>query len=387
MTTLPTKQEMRRAFLSGDATYDGVFFTGVKTTGIFCRPSCTARKPRPENVEFFATPREAAFSGYRPCKRCRPLDTDGRPPAWVGRLLARVDADPASRIRAAELRAEGIDPARARRYFLKHFGMTFQAYGRAKRLADAFHQIKGGATVSDAASDGGFESESGFRSAFARAFGTSPGEAHDGDTVSLDWIASPVGPLIAGATTAGVCLLEFTDRRMLEAQLSTLGRRLGMPLIPGRNRWLERLRVQLGEYFDGAREAFDLPLVIRGTVFQERVWNALLTIPYGETWSYRDLARCIGNPAATRAVGTANGMNRIAIVIPCHRVVNADGRLGGYGGGVWRKRSLLDLERGQDSITTSVASGYRGDLAESQRGPSTQSQPKSTRTAPPIAEP
>jgi O-6-methylguanine DNA methyltransferase len=170
--------------------------------------------------------------------------------------------------------------------------------------------------------------------------------------VSLEWITSPVGPLVAGATSEGLCLLEFSDRRMLEAQLSTLRRRLGMPLVPGRNRWLDALRGQLAQYFAGDRESFDLPLVIRGTPFQERVWRMLLTIPFGEAWSYRDVARRIGQPSATRAVGTANGMNRIAIVIPCHRVVNADGRLGGYGGGLWRKQYLLDLERGQAAIAT-----------------------------------
>ena len=170
---MPPVQEMRRAFMGGDASYDGVFFTGVKTTGIFCRPSCRARKPRPENVEFFATPREATFSGYRPCKRCRPLETDGQPAAWVARLLAQVDADPATRIRAADLRAAGIDPARARRYFQKHYGMTFQAYCRARRLAGSFQMIKEGAAVSNVATDVGFESESGFRSAFARTFGAS----------------------------------------------------------------------------------------------------------------------------------------------------------------------------------------------------------------------
>jgi AraC family transcriptional regulator of adaptative response/methylated-DNA-[protein]-cysteine methyltransferase len=347
MNNLPPVSEMRRAFLQGDATYDGVFFTGVRTTGIFCRPSCKARKPRPENVEFFASPRDAAFSGYRPCKRCRPLDVDGRPPKWVQGLLERLDADPASRIRAADLRAAGIDPARARRYFLKHYGMTFQAYCRARRLADAFQLIKGGATVSETAVDTGFESESGFRAAFARSFGTIPSGAAATDAVALDWIASPVGPLVAGATSEGLCLLEFSDRRMLEAQLKTLRRRLAMPLVPGRNRWLDTLREQLEEYFGGHRQSFNLPLVIRGTPFQERVWRMLLTIPYGEAWSYQEVARKIGRPTATRATGTANGMNRIAIVIPCHRVVNADGRMGGYGGGVWRKQYLLDLERGQ----------------------------------------
>jgi len=138
---------------------------------------------------------------------------------------------------------------------------------------------------------------------------------------------------------------------MLEAQLATLTRRLGAPLVPGRHRWLDALQTQLEEYFAGRRRAFDLPLVIRGTPFQEQVWRALLEIPCGETCSYRDIAVRIGHPGATRAVGTANGMNRIAIVIPCHRVVNADGRLGGYGGGVWRKQFLLDLERGQRELS------------------------------------
>jgi AraC family transcriptional regulator of adaptative response/methylated-DNA-[protein]-cysteine methyltransferase len=347
MPSLPSERVMRRAFLAGDGSYDGVFFTGVKTTGIFCRPSCTARKPLPQNVEFFATPREALFSGYRACKRCHPLDADGRPPAWVARLLARLEQAPGERIRAADLRAAGIDPARARRYFQKHYGMTFQAYCRARRLGDAFRQIKGGSTVSNVASQSGFESESGFRAAFGRAFGAAPSEAASGEAVALDWIASPVGPLVAGATSAGVCLLEFSDRRMLEAQLKTLRKRLDAPLVPGRNRWLDALRQQLDEYFAGERRNFDLPLVIRGTPFQEQVWRTLLEIPYGATWSYRDVATHIRQSGATRAVGTANGMNRIAIVIPCHRVVNADGRMGGYGGGVWRKQFLLDLERGQ----------------------------------------
>jgi len=350
MPTLPAERTMRRAFLAGDASYDGVFYTGVKSTGIFCRPSCTARKPRPENVQFFATPKEAMFSGYRACKRCRPLDADGRPPAWVAKLIARLDAEPGERIRAADLHAAGVDPARARRWFQKHYGMTFQAYSRARRLAAAFQQIKRGTSVSDMASGSGFESESGFRAAFARAFGAAPVEATRGDAVRLEWIASPVGPLVAGATDEGVCLLEFSDRRMLETQLATLRRRLDAPLVPGRHRWLDALRKELDEYFAGSRRQFDVPLVVRGTPFQEQVWRALLEIPCGETWSYRDLATRIGQPGATRAVGTANGMNRIAIVIPCHRVVNADGRLGGYGGGVWRKKFLLDLERGQGGL-------------------------------------
>jgi len=341
---------MQRAFLASDASYDGIFFTAVKTTGVFCRPSCRARKARPENVQFFATPRAAMFSGYRPCKRCRPLDTDGTPPGWVARLMKRLESAPAKRIAAVELAAMGIDPARARRYFLKHYGMTFQAFCRARRLNHAFQRIRKGATVSQAALDSGFDSESGFRTAYARVFGAAPSNPRARDAVTIGWIETPVGPLVAGATESAVCLLEFSDRRMLETQFTALRRRFGATLVPGNNRWLDALKAQLEEYFAGKRREFELPLRYPGTPFQEKVWSALLKIPYGSTCSYQDIARRIGEPGAVRAVGTANGMNRIAIVIPCHRVVNANGALGGYGGGLWRKRLLLDLEAGQRNL-------------------------------------
>lgn len=173
---------------------------------------------------------------------------------------------------------------------------------------------------------------------------------HAADVVSVDWIESPVGRMLAGATRDALVLLEFSERRILEEQLATVRRRLGTRIVPGRNRWLDVLRAQLGEYFAGQRRDFELPLACPGTAFQEKVWSALLRIPYGETRSYIDLACEIGDAKASRAVGTANGMNRIAIVIPCHRVINANGELGGYGGGLWRKRILLDLERGQGQL-------------------------------------
>ena len=347
MPTQPSTSEMQRALERSDASYDGIFFAGVRTTGIFCRPSCRARKPRPENVEFFANQRAALFSGYRPCKRCRPLDTDGKPPGWVAKLLRRVDADPAGRVAAAELRRMGVDPARARRYFQRHHGMTFQAFCRARRLSDAFRRIKGGSSVSQAAYSSGFESESGFRAAFARLFGDTPAGAKQGTVITLSWIESAVGPLLVGTTDAAICLLEFSDRRMLEAQLRTLRRRFGAALVPGRSRLVGELQRQLDQYFAGRRREFELPLVYPGTPFQQKVWKALLRIPYGRTRSYQDIARQVGHPRAVRAVGTANGMNRLSILVPCHRVVNTSGELGGYGGGLWRKRLLLDLEQGQ----------------------------------------
>jgi len=224
--------------------------------------------------------------------------------------------------------------------------MTFHAFRRARRLGTALDLLRRGERAEDAGWDAGFESASGFREAFERLLGAPPGRAAAAlDCVRLAWIESPVGPLLAGATEKGLALLEFTDRRALEAQLETLRRRLGRPLVPGQHAHLDRLRGELAEYFDGGRQAFEVPLDLAGTPFELSVWNELLRIPYGETRSYEEMAGRVGRPGAQRAVGTANGRNRIAIVVPCHRVVNKSGELGGYGGGLWRKRILLDLER------------------------------------------
>lgn len=345
-TTLPPLPEMDRARRARDASYDGVFFLAVATTGIFCRPSCPSRAPRPENIRYFASAREAMFAGFRPCLRCRPLEVGGAPPAWVAPLLAELERDPAARLDDAELRRRGLEPARVRRFFLKEYGMTFHAFRRARRVGGALDAIRRGEGAENAGWDAGFESASGFREAFARVLGTPPGRAAaDLDCVRLAWIESPVGPLLAGATERGVALLEFTDRRALEAQLETLRRRLGRPLVPGAHPHLDRLRAELAEYFDGRRQVFELPLDLAGTPFEMAVWRELLGIPYGSTRSYEEMAERIGRPGAQRAVGTANGRNRIAIVVPCHRVVNKSGELGGYGGGLWRKRILLDLEQ------------------------------------------
>ena len=335
---------MQRAYLKGDAAYNGLFFLGVRTTGIFCRPTCPARKPHPENVEYFATPREALVAGYRPCKRCKPLDADGQP-AWAQALLTDIEREPATRITEGDLRARGVDPATVRRHFLQHFGMTFQAYARARRLGQALHQIREGASLDSVVFANGYESHSGFRDAFARLFGDAPGRSRGQDCVTVTWLRSPLGPLVAGATKDGVCLLEFSDRRMLEAQFATVRRRFQTPIVPGKIDHLTLLEKELAEYFAGRLTRFTVPLVYPGTPFQRRVWEGLLRIPYGETRSYEELANHVGSPGAQRAVGRANGLNRIAIVIPCHRVINKDGQLGGYGGGLRRKEFLLRLER------------------------------------------
>lgn len=333
------------AFYSRDASYDGVFFTGVRTTGIFCRPSCAARKPKPENVEFFQTARDAMFAGYRACQRCHPLEAPGETPAWLGGLIEAVDADPARRWTDEDLRAHGVHPDRVRRWFKAHHGMTFHAYARARRLGTALERIRDGDRVVSAALDHGYESLSGFNTAVRGLIGAPPTASGELATVILRRIMTPLGPMLAGAAGSKLCFLEFADRRMLERQLATLAKRLGCHFLPGNAPVLELLNEQLDAYFAGRLRRFGVPLHAPGTEFQRAVWDRLLEIPYGETRSYADIADVLGRPTATRAVARANGANRIAILIPCHRVIGKDGSLTGYAGSLWRKQRLLELEQ------------------------------------------
>lgn len=340
---------MERAFRESDAAYLGVFFVAVRTTGIFCLPTCTPpRKPKPENCEYFASVRECVFAGYRPCKLCRPTELGGAPPEWVAGLMRRVETESDTRLKAADLRSLGISPERARRWFLDHYGITFVAWCRARRLSAAFTKIREGGDLDDIALGHGFESHSGFREAFGRTFGQAPGASRqgtEGACLFTTMIETPIGRFVAAAHDPGLVLFDFTDRRMLERHFTTLRRRFRCPLVPGEHAHFATLRAQIAEYFAGQRREFTVPLAPAGTVFQERVWEELRRIPYGETISYEALAERLGNPAAVRAAARANGMNRLAILIPCHRVIGKDGSLTGYGGGMWRKRLLLELEK------------------------------------------
>jgi len=355
----PSDDEMFRALVERDTSFDGVFVAAIRTTGIFCRPGCGARKPNRENVEFFASPREAMHAGYRPCQRCRPLDVGApKPPEWVARLLAEVERRADRRVSAADLRAMGIAPERASRWFKANYAMTFQAYCRARRMGEAMRLIRDGATIGRAALRSGYGSESGFRDAFREVFGAAPsavasdaarptpsGAPSPMRELLACWIETPIGPMLAAASDAGVCLLEFVDRRALATQIATLRRRTRGVIRPGSNGHLESLASELERYFAGRAAHFSTRLEAPGTDFQATVWEALRAIPVGETRSYRDIAQRIGRPTATRAVARANGDNRLAILIPCHRVIGADGALTGYGGGVWRKEWLLSHER------------------------------------------
>lgn len=342
---LPPPEMMYRALVKRDPTFEGIFYVGVRTTGIFCRPTCTAKKPARENVDFFSRPTDAIESGYRPCLRCHPLDTNAHPPKLIERLRAEVERAPGGRLTDKELAALSIDPSTARRQFKRHYGMTFQAYHRARRMGLALSQVRQGGRIDEARNGSGFESESGFREAFTKIFGESPTNSKKRAPLFAERIETPLGAMIAVADDEGLRLLEFIDRRATERELSVLRKRLRTNVVPGKHRHLEHVRLQLRNYFAGKNLEFDVALAPVGSQFQLRAWKVLQSIPVGETRSYSWMAERLGDENARRAVGRANGTNMICIVIPCHRVIRADGTLCGYGGGLWRKKWLLDHER------------------------------------------
>jgi AraC family transcriptional regulator, regulatory protein of adaptative response / methylated-DNA-[protein]-cysteine methyltransferase len=342
---LPAHAEMERAFTAKDRSYDGVFYVAVRSTGVFCRPSCPSQ-PLRGNIEFRESVKDCLGAGYRPCKRCRPLEADGTPPGWVVSLMQRTGAGTEARLKTSDLRALGISPERARRWFQRHCGMSFAAWWREYRLAGAFARLRAGASLDDTAFASGYESHSGFREAFGRTFGQPPGRSRRrGDRIVTAVFGSPLGPLLAGATDAGICRLEFTDPRLLPSAMATMRRQFECAVVPGKHPLLDQLRTELKEYFTAGRREFRVPLSPGGTQFQVRVWETLRCIPYGKTLSYAEVARRIGQPTALRAVARANATNRLCLLIPCHRVIGKDGSLTGYGGGLWRKRLLLELER------------------------------------------
>jgi AraC family transcriptional regulator of adaptative response/methylated-DNA-[protein]-cysteine methyltransferase len=336
---------MYQALLDRDTNFEGVFYVGVKTTGIFCRPTCPARKPKPENVEYFASSREAMSGGYQPCLRCRPLSTNPATPATVQRLLEAVQQSPTGKLSDSELRDFGIDPSTARRQFQRQFGMTFHEYSRARRMGRALSDVRKGDSVISAQLNTGYESASGFWQAFRRTFGVPATGVAGIDSLHVRSIPTPLGSMLAVANQDGLHLLEFGDRRELEQELSAVRAQARSPVVPGDNPYLDLLGKELEDYFNGLATGFTVPLVMNGSPFQRDVWTTLRTIPPGLTWSYAQVAEKVGRPSAVRAVSRANGSNRLAIVVPCHRVIRSDGALCGYAGGVWRKKWLLEHER------------------------------------------
>lgn len=334
-----------QALVAKDPSFEGTFFAGIKTTGIFCRPTCTARKPKRENVEFFASAKDAVLKGYRACKVCHPMEKAGSTPEYVDRVLRLLDEDPSLKLKDYDLLKLEIEPSKIRRWFLKNHGITFHAYQRMYRINIAFKKLQTGTSVTDIAFDSGYESLSGFNDSFKKVFGVSPKNSKEKHVIDFTRIETDLGTMVACATDKGVCLLEFSDRKGLETELKQLAKYHNANIVQGQNKYFKQLKEELDAYFEGRLKEFNVPLDISGTDFQKQVWQALVEIPYGTTSSYLRQAEVLGNPLSVRAVANANGMNKIAIIIPCHRVVGSDGSLTGYAGGLWRKRKLIDLER------------------------------------------
>jgi AraC family transcriptional regulator of adaptative response/methylated-DNA-[protein]-cysteine methyltransferase len=316
-------------------------------TGTFCLSACKKAPASGRNSQPFESARDALAAGFRPCKHCSPLKTGIADPAWLVPLMSEVETDPSRRWHDHDLDSMGMDSAVVRRWFIANHGMTFHAYTRLRRLGLALRQIQHGEAVNEAVVASGYESESSFRDAFAQVFGNPPSAVDRESSIWINRIATPLGSMIMGVHDSGLCLLEFAERRMLDTQLKRLRERMGRVFLPGEHPLMKQVKQELDAYFHGSLRKFSVPLQSPGTVFQEAVWQALVEIPYGEMRSYAEVASRIKHPDAVRAVGRANGDNRIAIIIPCHRVVGADGELTGYGGGLWRKEYLLAMEQAQ----------------------------------------
>lgn len=342
----PDHDTLYHALLDRNPAYDGQAFVGVTSTGIFCRLTCPARKPKRENCRFFDSVAACLEAGFRPCKRCSPMAPAADADPLFRDLLAALEAAPARRWTEVDLVARGFDPSTVRRSFKRQFGITFLEMARLSRLRDGFVTLSNGGRVIDAQLDAGFQSPSGFRAAFARLLGQSPARFTGREALRADWIATPLGTMIAVSDSTCLHLLEFAERRALPTELKTIRMATGHDIGIGRFDPTEQVQAELAGFFQGNSSRFETPLRLHGTPFTRAVWDELRRIPAGTTCSYSDLARAIGKPSATRAVARANGANMIALIIPCHRVIGADGSLTGYGGGLWRKQRLIELERG-----------------------------------------
>ncbi|CAC9435517.1 Methylated-DNA--protein-cysteine methyltransferase (EC 2.1.1.63) [uncultured Gammaproteobacteria bacterium] len=319
------------------------YITAVVTTGIFCRASCRAKKPKVQNVVFYDSQNDAIKAGFRPCKICKPMGIEGKTPDYVEKIIHDLQNDPYLKIKDYDLRKRGIEPNKIRRWFKVSHNMTFHAYQRMFRINKAYNQIKGGNSITNTAFGLGYESLSSFNQGWKKLFGTSDKKTNK-IVINIIRFPTKIGTMFACATTKGLCLLEFSDRRMLETEFKDLCARLNAVILPGSNPYLDLVQIQIAEYLDGKRKNFDLDLHMVGTDFQRQVWQTLLKIPYGKTWSYKYEAEFMHKPSAIRAVASANGCNKIGLIVPCHRVIASDGSLGGYGGGLDRKQFLLTLE-------------------------------------------
>lgn len=326
------------AFEARDRGSDGRFVVAVTTTRIYCRPSCPARRPRREHVRFYEGGAGAERAGYRACLRCKPDDV-ARDEIAVAKAKSLIEAAEESSTLAALAAAVGYAPHHFQRLFTRAVGVSPAAYARARRVAAAASALGEGGSVTEAIYAAGYASPSRFYADAKERLGMTPSawrQGGAGETIRWTVADSSLGPLLVAVTDKGICRLTFgEDEQALRRRFpkATLVEDAQAPLI----------QAALAAVADPAR-AHDLPIDVSGSAFQQRVWAELARIPPGETRSYADIARAVGQPGAVRAVGTANGANPVAVLVPCHRVVRSDGSMGGYAGGLDRKRQLLAAE-------------------------------------------
>jgi AraC family transcriptional regulator of adaptative response/methylated-DNA-[protein]-cysteine methyltransferase len=329
-----------QAVLARDRSFDGRFVTGVLTTGIYCRPSCSARHPRRENVRFFMGAGEAEAEGLRPCLRCRPNDVS-RDEEAVSRAIALLEQAEEAPMLAELAEKVGYSPAHFQRVFKRAVGLSPAQFLRARRVERAGEALSAGASVTEAVYEAGFGASSRFYEASEGRMGMAPSAWRDGGRgVTIHWAVVPttLGRMLVAATAKGVCRLSFAEgREELAARFPKA------ELVEGG----EEFAALLGQVVSAVEQPGDsraIPLDVQGTAFQEAVWRELQRIPAGETRTYAQIAAAVGKPGAVRAAGSANGANNVAVLIPCHRVIRSDGTLGGYAYGLDIKRELLERE-------------------------------------------
>ena len=328
------------AFMRRDRSWDGRVIGAVSTTGIYCKPSCPARRPRREHVIFFASADEARAAGYRPCLRCKP-DEVGRDREAVAAAVKYIENADEPPTLAEVASAVGYAQHHFQRIFKRDLGVSPAEYARALRNRRTEAALKSNGRVTDAVYDAGYSGPSSFYSDAKERLGMTPSAWRDGgrgETIRWTHFDSPLGQMLIAATSKGICRLTFDD------SVESLQRLFPKATIIEDDGGLRELVEGALTAIERPLAAPDLPIDVAGTAFQEAVWRELKKIPAGETRSYADIAAAIGAPKAVRAVGSANGDNHVCVLIPCHRVIRSDGSLGGYGGGIERKKKLLEAE-------------------------------------------
>ena len=344
-----------KAVLAKDATQDGRFYFGVLTTGVYCRPSCPARKPLRRNVRFYETPEAAEGDGLRACRRCRPTNAHatGTNGARVQQLCnyIRIHIDDGNALTLENLsRQAGLSPSHLQRTFKSIAGVSPKEFADACRVQKLKSQLRDGESVTNAIYEAGFGSSSRVYERVDSRLGMTPSQYRaGGERISISYVCieTTFGLMAIAATDRGLCSLQFGDSR--EKLFENLRSEFpAASLEQAKRPYSEQLELwieALSRHLRGEQPRLDVPVDVRATAFQARVWNYLQSIPYGETRTYSEVAQSLGTPGAARAVGNACALNRVAIVIPCHRVIRGDGNLGGYRWGLERKRRLLDAEK------------------------------------------